>query len=198
MNVLQLEATQAAAVAAGLIPGRAPCAADVTNVLAWLRCALTLAGADRQRAAAGLARRVVRRPALQLSGGRPQVAPAAMWGRKQHRLQWRLPILEPGQRGDLKAYFEPDSAKDPAPDGLGRFGGYTAAAIEEAVLRCAPLVPAHPARPPASFRRGQRAAAQPTGFSQRRLQMSKHAPCILALQQDKLAFCSGLISQRML
>ncbi len=69
---------------------------------------------------------------------RLQVSPAATWARKQHRLQWRLPVLAPGEAGELKAYFEPDAGKDPAPDSLGRFGGLTAAAVEEAVLRCGP------------------------------------------------------------
>lgn len=87
--------------------------------------------------------------------GKPQrVSPAATWCRKQHRLQWRLPPLESGCTGDIKAYFEPDASSDlrqaaaaaaaAAGDSQeGRsgqkrvvpLGGLTAAAVEEALVR---------------------------------------------------------------
>jgi hypothetical protein len=64
-----------------------------------------------------------------------QVSPAATWASRQQRVRWRLPPLAPGATGDVKAYFEPDTAGDPVAD--GRRGGLTAIAVEEAVCRCA-------------------------------------------------------------
>lgn len=64
----------------------------------------------------------------------PQVSPAALWAGKQQRVQWRLPPLAPGTSGDVKAYFEPDTAGD-AVAAAGKRGGLTASAVEEAVCR---------------------------------------------------------------
>lgn len=64
-----------------------------------------------------------------------QVSPAAMWATKQQRVRWRLPPLAPGASGDVKAYFEPDTAGDPVAE-EGRRRGLTAVAVEEAVCRC--------------------------------------------------------------
>lgn len=63
-----------------------------------------------------------------------QVSPAATWAHRQQRVRWRLPPLAPGATGDVKAYFEPDTAGDPLAD--ERRGGLTAIAVEEAVCRC--------------------------------------------------------------
>ena len=75
-----------------------------------------------------------------------QVSPAATWARRQHRVQWQLPPLAPGDAGDLKVYFEADASGDlkraaaaaaaGEDDSAIRYGGLTAAAVEEAVVRC--------------------------------------------------------------
>lgn len=86
--------------------------------------------------------------------GKPQkVSPAATWNRKQHQLQWRLPTLNPGDCGDIKVLFEPDASSDlrlaaaaaaaALAAGNGQsgthsaipFGGITAAAVKEALVR---------------------------------------------------------------